>query len=243
VSQNSWHEAAIVATMPDAPSDLFAKHGPPDWATELSSDRREALLHLNESVQMIVLAADIRSSTFLMKEAIDFKVFAHAIGDFVTSARDEIRKEGGWFDKFTGDGFLVYWIADRRPVDEYLEDVVVTAGVIIDVFRRRTEPILRKNSRNVPKRIGLSIGLDAGPGYFANIAGDITIVGPPVVGAVRMVESADPYECVVNNYLGQRLLTVPQMMAARNYVLAPVTRPTKEYPDGQCAFELRFPST
>src|SRR5207253_10906886 len=106
----------------------------------------------------------------------------------------------------TGDGFLVYWITESRPLDEYLEDVVVTANVIIDVFRSKAEPILRRNSRNVPKRIGLSIGLDAGPGYFANIAGDMTIVGPPVVGAVRMVESAAPYECVVNNYMGQRLL-------------------------------------
>jgi hypothetical protein len=34
------------------------------------------------------------------------------------------------------------------------------------------------------------MGLEAGPGYLVKIADELTVVGPPVVGSVRMVTAA-----------------------------------------------------
>ena len=71
---------------------------------------------------------------------------------------------------------------------------------------------------------------------------ELTIVGPPVVGAVRMVTAASrPKEIVANVYLGEHLSEhqdgVYQALgvtATREY------RPTKEYPKGQEVYALTF---
>src|SRR5262245_4966869 len=89
---------------------LLLPHAPPDWETRF---RKEELLDSvidGEPIQMFVMAADIRESTALMKEAIRFGEFASVMDRFVSSVRLGIRRSGGWFDKFTGDGFLAYWI-------------------------------------------------------------------------------------------------------------------------------------
>ena len=70
-------------------------------------------------VQMFVMAADIRESTTLMKEAVRFERFALVMDKFVSSVRRGIRRSGGWFDKFMGDGFLAYWIVQSASPDEY----------------------------------------------------------------------------------------------------------------------------
>ena len=90
--------------------------------------------------------------------------------------------------------------------------------------------------------VGLSMGLDAGPGYLVQIAGDLTVVGPPVVGAVRMVTAAvHPKEIIANVYLGEHLHEEQEgvyqalgVTASREY------RPTKEYPKGQEVYSLTF---
>jgi hypothetical protein len=86
------------------------------------------------------------------------------------------------------------------------------------------------------------MGLDAGPGYLVQIAGELTIVGPPVVGAVRMVTAATmPREILANVYLGEHLHEQQDgtyealgMASTREY------RPTKEYPKGQEVYALTF---
>jgi hypothetical protein len=81
-----------------------------------------------EPIQMFVMAADIRESTNLMKEAVRFERFALVMDKFVTSVRHGIRGSGGWFDKFTGDGFLAYWIVQTASAEEYEERFVQTTG-------------------------------------------------------------------------------------------------------------------
>jgi class 3 adenylate cyclase len=198
---------------------------------------------------MFVMAADIRESTMLMKEAVKFERFAYVMDKFVTSVRQGITRSGGWFDKFTGDGFLAYWIVQSASKEEYDEqfvqaagNIVHTAHTLIDLFHRRVLEDFRSNSRNLSGGVGLSMGLDAGPGYLVQIAGELTVVGPPVVGAVRMVTAAVlPKEIVANVYLGEHLLEEQEgvyqalgVTATREY------RPTKEYPKGQEVYALTF---
>ena len=92
--------------------------------------------------------------------------------------RFEIARSGGWFDKFTGDGFLAYWIVQPGSPEEYEERFVQTAGdithtahTLVDLFHRRVLEDFRSNSRNLSAGVGLSMGLDAGPGCLVKIAG------------------------------------------------------------------------
>src|SRR5947207_8236305 len=225
---------------------LLKTQAPPDWEKRF---RKTGLLDSvidGEPIQMFVMAADIRESTTLMKEAVRFERFALVMDKFVTSVRRGIRSSGGWFDKFTGDGFLAYWIVQPAPPDEYEErfvqttgDIAHTAHTLIDLFHRRVLEDFRTNSRNLSAGVGLSIGLDAGPGYLVKIADELTIVGSPVVGAVRMVTAAGPREIVANVYLGERLRDEQDgVYEALGVRVAREFRPTKEYPRGQEVYAL-----
>jgi class 3 adenylate cyclase len=135
------------------------------------------------------------------------------------------------------------------PAEEYEERFVQTAGDIahtahslVDLFHRRVMEDFRSNSRNLSSGVGLSMGLDAGPGYLVKIADELTVVGPPVVGAVRMVTAAAmPQEIVANVYLGERLRDGQDgVYEALGVTVTREFRPTKEYPKGQEVYALTF---
>jgi class 3 adenylate cyclase len=100
----------------------------------------------------------------------------------------------------------------------------------------------RSNSRNLSAGVGLSMGLDAGPGYLVKIADELTLVGPPVVGAVRMVTAAElPKEIVANVFLGERLRDGQDgVYEALGVTVTREFRPSKEYPKGQEVYALTF---
>jgi class 3 adenylate cyclase len=247
------------ATPPDVPEAtpeereriraLLEQHAPPDWHERSDPDALIDAIVRAEPIQMFVMAADIRNSTSLMKEAIRIETFAFIMDKFVTAVRRGIRGPGGWFDKFTGDGFLAYWIVrspDRRYDERFVEaagNMVHSAHTLVDFFHRLVLEDFRGNSRNVPDGVGLSMGLDAGPGYLVQIGGELTVVGPPVVGAVRMVTAAtEPREIIANVFLGERLLAEQEgVYAGLGVRVAREHRPTKEYPRGQEVYVLTFP--
>jgi class 3 adenylate cyclase len=231
---------------------LLASHAPPDWDRRFRRDELLDAVIDGEPIRMFVMAADIRESTTLMKEAIAFERFALVMDKFVSAVRRGIQGSGGWFDKFTGDGFLAYWVMQEGTPEEVERDFVQTAGNLVHtahslvrLFHARVLEDFRANSRNLSAGVGLSIGLDAGPGYVVKIADELTIVGPPVVGAVRMVTAASsPQEIVANVYLGERLRDEQDdAYAALGMTVAREFRPTKEYPRGQEMYVLSLDPT
>ncbi len=112
------------------------------------------------------------------------------------------------------------------------------------MFHHRVLEDFRANSRNLSSGVGLSMGLDAGPGYLMKIADELTIVGPPVVGAVRMVTAAtEPWEIMANVFLGRRLHDGSRgAYAALGVTSTRTIRPSKEYPRGQEVYALTFAS-
>jgi class 3 adenylate cyclase len=230
-------------------ADLLKAHAPPDWEKRFRRDDLLDAIIDGEPLQMFVMAADIRESTMLMKEAVRFERFAFIMDKFVTAVRRGIGSPGGWFDKFTGDGFLAYWVVQTAPEDEYNEafvqaagNIVHTAQSLIDFFHRRVLEDFRNNSRNLSGGVGLSMGLDAGPGYLVQIGGELTVVGPPVVGAVRMVNAATrPREIMANIFLGERIRAEQNgVYAGLGVTVTREHRPTKEYPRGQEVYALTF---
>ena len=228
---------------------LLEPHAPADWENRFHKDQLLDAIVAGEPLTMFVMAADIRESTTLMKEAIKFERFARVMDKFVSSVRQGITRSGGWFDKFTGDGFLAYWIVQSASKEEYDQNFVQAAGnishtahTLIDLFHRRVLEDFRSNSRNLSAGVGLSMGLDAGPGYLVEIAGDLTIVGPPVVGAVRMVTAAQTRgEIIANVYLGEHLQAEQSgVYEALGVTVSRDFRPTKEYPKGQEVYVLAF---
>src|SRR5207247_877842 len=121
-------------------------------------------------------------------------------------------------------------------------DVAHTAHSLIDLFHARVLEDFRSNSRNLSAGVGLAIGLDAGPGYLVKIADELTVVGPPVVGAVRMVTTASqPREIVANVFLGRRLREGQEgVYEALGVTVTQEFRPSKEYPKGQEVYALAF---
>jgi class 3 adenylate cyclase len=228
---------------------LLDGHAPPDW---LERFPREALLDAvidTTPLQVFVMAADIRESTMLMKEAVRFERFARTMDKFVSAVRSGIGAPGGWFDKFTGDGFLAYWIVRAATQEAYQQRFIEAAGnladtahQLVELFHRRVLEDFRRNSRNLSGGVGLAIGLDAGPGFLVEIAGELTVVGPPVVGAVRMVTAAaGPGEVVANVYLGEHFHGEQQgIYEALGMTAVRERRPTKEYPRGQEVYVLTW---
>jgi class 3 adenylate cyclase len=228
---------------------LLKPHAPHDWEQRFRKTELLDAVIDSASIQMFVMAADIRESTTLMKEAVRFEQFAIVMDKFVTSVRRGITRSGGWFDKFTGDGFLAYWIVQSGSPEEYEERFVQTAGdithtahTLVELFHRRVLEDFRSNSRNLSAGVGLSMGLDAGPGCLVKIADELTVVGTPVVGAVRMVTAAaQPQEIVANVYLGERLRDGQDgVYEALGVSVTREFRPTKEYPRGQEVYALTF---
>ena len=79
--------------------------------------------------------------------------------------------------------------------------------------------------------------------YLVKIADELTIVGSPAVGAVRMVTAAAlPQEIVANVYLGERIRDEQDgVYEELGVIVARELRPTKEYPKGQEVYSLTFP--
>jgi len=182
--------------------------------------------------EMVVLSTDIRKSTRMMGEAIDFIVFGELLTEYVSTSAELIRDNGGFFDKFTGDGYIAYWMTTPScTFDKMFDEIVPFIVASKKYFREDLMPKIRRNSFNVPDGAGLSFGLDCGPVYFTNVGKDISILGKPVVGAVRMVQAASPYEVVINRGYGDRLIAAGLIKNGLELKLA--SRKTKEYPEGQ----------
>ena len=90
-------------------------HAPVEWQKIIPPQELQRLVESGDQVGIHVLIGDIRKSTFLMKESISSKRFALITRDFMKAVKDAASKNEGWFDKFTGDGFIIYWIyGDNR---------------------------------------------------------------------------------------------------------------------------------
>ncbi len=151
----SGHGSDDHSDQPGGLDELLDRHGP----TPIDYQQKEAVskaLQNGASIDAIVIAGDIRRSTSLMKEAVSFQVYAQIINRFVTAIQIATRSCGGWFDKFTGDGFLAFWVTtgDASLKGTVLRNVVEYARQQRVFFGELILPDLRLNFSELSRRCG-----------------------------------------------------------------------------------------
>ena len=234
----------IGAALDRPPSDLdlvLSRHAPEHvWAALTEAARQDLVAGGSTSVHAVAVVGDLRLSGFVLREAVAPSLYARFIVSFTEAVRALSSDNDGWFDKFTGDGFLAFWLYpdDRRVPTESISDFCQSVVSASDHLVTN----LRRNSRNFPVGVGLALGLDAGPCELVRIGDVITVVGSPVVGATRMASGARAGEAVVNIHLGDLLSLDPAFLEGRGLALERAVVKTKEYPEGQEAFRLRLGS-
>ena len=219
---------------------LIERQGPEDARSQLGAAALEEMASAGSTqVDAAVVVGDLRMSGFLLKEAVEPALYARFIIGFTEAVRNLAYDQHGWFDKFTGDGFIAFWIQRDDPppgvtlVPQFCQTVMPAAESFI--------ANLRRNSRNFPVGVGLSLGVDSGPCQLIRVGDSLTVVGSPIVGATRMVAAARARQTLVNVYLGEALQRAEVRLAEEGIRVSRTAVRTKEYPDGQEAFELVLP--
>jgi class 3 adenylate cyclase len=180
--------------------------------TALKSDPDIVLQNACET-STIVVFGDIRKSQDLMTYAQEPQAFSEKIVQFFSTTRELIEKHAGFLDKFTGDGFIVYFndavckTADLNYIECFL-------GFITDEISF-AKPFFDEWEKSIRKRpitkIGLAIGADIGTVKFFDIKNHLVAVGDAIVWASRMVSSAETNDVLVNNLLFATLDAKPEV--------------------------------
>ena len=218
-------------------------HAPEGWQKIIPPERLAFHLESGEQVGLHVLVGDIRQSTFLMKESVSPNQFAQITADFMKAVKGTASSNEGWFDKFTGDGFIIYWIYGDDQ-SRYIHRIIAFCQALLSYFPEVINKY-RLNSRNFPAGVGLSLGVDSGPCSLIEI-GDLNIIGPPIVGASRMVAAAQSFETLFNVSIGAVLYKDRKRLAVQNGIhISKKKIMTKEYGEeggrgGQEAYSVKF---
>lgn len=220
---------------------ILSRHAPgPVYAALAEAARRDLEAVGSTSVQAVAVVGDLRLSGLVLREAVSPPLYARFVAGFAEAIQGLSGENHGWFDKFTGDGFLAFWLypdeqhLPAEVVSDFCQSVLPAAGHLVTNLRR--------NSRNFPAGVGLTLGLDAGPCELVRVGDAITVVGSPVVGATRMASGGRPGDVMLNVHLGDLLSVEPSRMESRGLTLERTVVRTKEYPEGQEAYRLVFPS-
>ncbi len=225
---------------PSALEGVLARHAPRTGTAPLGPEALRALASEGATpVRAVVVVGDLRMSGLLLRESVSPSLYARFLIGFTEAVRGLAADLGAWFDKFTGDGFVVFWLyeaEDRAPVDTvplFCRSVLPSSEVLV--------ANLKRTSRNFPVGVGLALGLDAGPCELVHVGEAITLVGSPIVGATRMVAGARAGEAVVNIGLGSALESDLERLTSAGIRFERTVVRTKEFPEGQEAYRMGFP--
>jgi CheY-like chemotaxis protein len=155
----------------------------------------------------IIVVGDIRRSQDLMTYATDEQDFSRRMVEFICQTRSMLNQHGGFFDKFTGDGFLGYFnesiceIYGSNYIDSFI-GFIREFSVFCNAHFREWVKFVRK----VPAQpIGLAVGADVGRVSFQSLNYHVVAVSESIVWASRMASAAKAEEVLVNNLLYQAL--------------------------------------
>jgi class 3 adenylate cyclase len=163
---------------------------------------RDRFLASKSACAAFVVAMDIRRSAELMLNARSAEHFAEFMAGICEELHGVIRERFGIVDKFTGDGLLASFPEFFSGEDAGYR-AISAAHEAHRVFARRYKQH-RRSFFTVLADIGLGIGIDYGNIRFMRIAGDLTVVGAPVVYAARL-SSAPAGKTVLNQQAYEKI--------------------------------------
>jgi CheY-like chemotaxis protein len=139
----------------------------------------------------IIVVGDIRRSQDLMTYAMNEQDFSRRMVEFISKTRSMLDKHGGFFDKFTGDGFLGYFnesiceLNGSNYVDSFVAFINEFTGFCNAHFREWLKFV-----RKVPgQAVGLAVGADIGRLSFQSLNYHVVAVGESIVWASRMASA------------------------------------------------------
>ena len=138
----------------------------------------------DEARLLFAMSVDIRRSTDLMLKARTPQAFASFITKLCKDLMDVVRSHNGVVDKFTGDGILCFFpeFFSGKDAGYY---ALAAADACHATFAKHYQ-VHRSSFTSVLKDVGLGIGVDYGECHLVQVAGNLTIVGSPVVYACRL---------------------------------------------------------
>jgi class 3 adenylate cyclase len=155
----------------------------------------------------IVVVGDIRRSQDLMTYAMDEQDFSKRMVEFISTTRSMLDEHGGFFDKFTGDGFIGYFnesiceLYGSNYIDSFIGFIREFTCFCNSHFREWVKFV-----RKVPgQAVGLAVGADLGRVSFQSLNYHVVAVSESIVWASRMAAAAKAEEVLVNNLLYQTL--------------------------------------
>jgi class 3 adenylate cyclase len=150
------------------------------------------------------LSLDLRKSTFCMDNAEPPAKFARWLDELVQILTRVTHLHGGVFDKFTGDGALVHFIAD----DEGDTPVGTALDCAISMHRAMARHVadLRTFLRVDCELLGAGIGIDVGPTHWSiDHRNNPITVGTGVVHACRVGDKTEAGATRLTNLAYQQL--------------------------------------
>lgn len=165
-------------------SYLLGRVGNQGKSKILGSPDFRAMFNNESPCDAFVLSVDIRRSTELMLKAREPKLFAQFIISLAAKLRQAVLDNFGVFDKFTGDGILGFF-PDFYSGSDAGYYAVKAAAECHQIFKAHYEQH-RNSFISILLDTGLGIGIDFGKVQIVEVAGDISVVGSPVVYACRM---------------------------------------------------------
>jgi class 3 adenylate cyclase len=162
---------------------------------------RDRFLASNSACAAFIMSIDIRRSAELMLNARSAELFAEFMAGLCEELKGLICERFGIVDKFTGDGLLASFPEFFSGPDAGYR--AISAAHEAHLFTKRYKQH-RSSFFTVLTEIGLGIGIDYGNIRFMRIAGDLTVVGAPVVNAARL-SSAPVGKTVLNQQAHERI--------------------------------------
>jgi len=161
----------------------------------------------------IVVVGDIRRSQQLLAYTKNPDSFSMFMGRFIHISRQIIEKHYGFFDKFTGDGFIAYFNENicSELGGDFIECFLDFINQELSYVNRLFLDWSKSLSEQLDEPVGLAIGADIGTVDFRDVDNHLISIGDAVVWANRMASAGDVGDIIAHKPLGDILGSNPNI--------------------------------